>query len=289
MDELDFSSTSPKPVPKPATPPPAPTPPSAQYKPAVALQFFRAAGQVEEVAGGKSFFAENDKPGGFFSGGSRLYLLLEGDVGLMAKGHFLGNIKPGDIFGEIAMLARAPRTASAMAKVNSKAISLDEKQFHSALKKIPEFALMMMAVMVHRLRQNMARQAPGAAGAVVEREAVFNKKELVAFADEIAPVRAAAGKTIMTAGDTGVFMYVVHDGKVAISVNGKVVERVGPGGVFGEMALVDNAQRAATATAEVPAELMLVKRSDFLSLIKVKPEFGASILRTIAERIRALT
>lgn len=292
MDELDFSSTSPKPVPKPAAPPPAPIPPSAQYKPAVALQFFRATGQLEEVAGGKTFFAENDKPGGFFSGGSRMYLLLDGDVGLMAKGKFLGNIKPGDMFGEIAMLAKAPRTASAMAKVNSKAISLDEKQFHGALQKIPEFALMMMAVMVHRLRQNMARQPPGAAaaaGAVIEREAVFNAKELAAFTNEIAPVRAVAGKVIMNAGDTGVFMYVVHDGKVAISVNGKVVERVGPGGVFGEMALVDNAQRAATATAEVPSELMLVKRSDFLSLIKAKPEFGASILRTIAERIRAVT
>ena len=294
MDELDFSSTSPKPVPKAAPTPAAPTPLATLYKPAVALEFFKAAGQIEEVAGGKSFFAEGDKPGGFFSGGSRMYLLLDGDVGLMAKGAFVGNIKPGAIFGEVAMLAKAPRTATAMAKVKSKALSLDEKQFHTALQKIPEFALMMMAVMVNRLRQNLARQSqPGAAPpvnaptGVVQREAVFNKKELAAFADEIAPVRVTNGQTIMKAGDTGVFMYVVHDGMVAISVNGTVVERVGPGGVFGEMALVDNAQRAATATAEAASELMLVKRADFLNLIKAKPQFGASVLRTIAERLRA--
>jgi len=294
MDELDFSSTSPQPTPKPAPTPAAPTPLASLYTPAVALQFFKAAGELIEVPGGKNFFAEGDKAGGFFSSGSKMYLLLDGDVGLMARGAFVGNIKPGAIFGEVAMLAKAPRTASAMAKVNSKALSLDEKQFHTALQKIPEFALMMMAVMVNRLRQNVARQAqPGAAPAanaptgVVQREAVFNQKELASFAGEIAPVRAAAGQTIMKAGDTGVFMYVVHDGMVAISINGTVVERVGPGGVFGEMALVDNAQRAATATAEAASELMLVKRADFLLLIKAKPQFGASVLRTIAERLRA--
>ncbi len=294
MDELDFSSTSPQPTPKPAPTPAAPIPLASLYTPAVALQFFKAAGELIEVPGGKSFFAEGDKAGGFFSSGSKMYLLLDGDVGLMARGAFVGNIKPGAIFGEVAMLAKAPRTASAMAKVNSKALSLDEKQFHTALQKIPEFALMMMAVMVNRLRQNVARHAqPGAAPAakaptgVVQRAAVFNQKELASFADEIPPVRAAVGQTIMKAGDTGVFMYVVHDGMVAISINGTVVERVGPGGVFGEMALVDNAQRAATATAEAASELMLVKRADFLSLIKAKPQFGASVLRNIADRLRA--
>ena len=290
-DELDFSSTSPKPPPKPAAP--TAPPPEAVYKPAVALQFFKGAAQLEEMPGGKSFFAENEKAGGFFSGGSRMYLLLEGEVGLMAKGQFVGIIRPGDIFGEIAMLAKAPRTASAMAKVKSKALSLDEKQFNVALQKTPEFALMMMSVMVFRLRQSLARQAksgavPGGDGAVTERDPVFGKKDLAAFAQEINPVRMDAGKIIMNAGDTGVFMYVVHSGRVAISIQGKVVERVGPGGVFGEMALVDNAQRAASAVAEAASELMLVKRADFLSLIKSKPQFGASILRTIAERISNL-
>jgi len=285
LDELDFSSATPRPAAPGAPPPPA----AAVYKPAVALEFFRAAGQLEEIPGGKTFFQENDKPGGFFSGGSRMYLLLDGDIGLMAKGRFVGIIKPGDIFGEIAMLARAPRTATAMAKTLCKVLSLDEKQFTMALQKKPEFALMMMAIMVQRLRQAVARsaEAGGAPAAVAEREAVFGKKDLAAFAQEINPVRMEKGKVIMKAGDTGVFMYVVHSGKVAISIGDKVVERVGPGSVFGEMALVDNAARAAGAVAEADSELIMVKRADFLTLIQSKPQFGSSILRTIAERIRA--
>lgn len=290
-DELDFSSTTPKPVPAaPAAPRPAAPPPRALYNPQVALQFFKGGGQLEQVGGGKTFFAEGDKSSGLFSKGDRMFLLLEGDIGLMSKGQFVGNIRPGEIFGEMALLAKAPRAATAMAKVACKAISMGEKEFNAALQKTPEFALMMMAVMVNRLRQNLARKGGVAAPSdVVERQSVFNKKELAALAEEITPVVATEGKVIMKAGDTGVFMYIVQEGNVAITMQDKVVERIGPGGVFGEMAMVDNSSRAANAVAQNACTLMMVKRDDFLALVKAKPEFGASILRTIAERIRALT
>ncbi len=292
-DELDFSSTTPKPMPAAAAaavPRPVAPPPRALYNPQVALQFFKGGGQLEQVGGGKNFFAENDKSSGLFSKGDRMYLLLEGDIGLMSKGQFVGNIRPGEIFGEMALLAKAPRAATAMAKVACKAISMGEKEFNAALQKTPEFALMMMAVMVNRLRQNLARKGGAAApSGVVERQSVFNKKELAALAEEITPVTASEGKVIMKAGDTGVFMYIVQEGNVAIIMQDTVVERIGAGGVFGEMAMVDNASRAANAVAQNACTLMMVKRDDFLALVKAKPEFGASILRTIAERIRTLT
>ena len=292
MDELDFSSTTPKPVPKAALVAPAPPAPRKPlYDPQVALAFFRGAAKLEEVSGGKTFFVENEKSGGFFSRGERMFLLLEGEIGLMAKGAFIGLIRPGEIFGEMALLAKAPRLATAVAKVACKALSLDEKSFQSALQKTPEFALMMMGVMVNRLRQNLARKGAGAGpapGEVTEKHDVFNRKQLAEIADELSPIMMAEGKTIMNAGDTGIFMYIVQEGHVAISMQSKIVERIGPGGVFGEMAMVDNASRAATATAETECSLIMVKRTDFLDLVKSKPEFGMSILRIIAERIHAL-
>ena len=286
MDDLDFSAPAPKPA---AAPTAAPAQPRTLYNPQVALQFFRGGGKIEEVAGGKTFFNENDKASGLFSKGDRMFLLLEGEVGLMAKGQFLGLVRPGDIFGEMALLAKAPRTASAIAKVACKALAMGEKEFNAALEKTPEFALMMMAVMVQRLRANIARKGGmSTPDNVTERSAVFNKKELADIAKEIEPVTFDAGKMIMNAGATGIFMYIVQEGRVAISVNDKVVERVGAGGVLGEMAMVDNSSRAASAAAEADSSLLMIKRDDFLTLIKAKPEFGASILRTIAERIRAM-
>jgi CRP-like cAMP-binding protein len=93
----------------------------------------------------------------------------------------------------------------------------------------------------------------------------------------------------MTEGEGGVFMYVVLEGRVAISIKSKVVERIGPGGVFGEMALVDQSPRAATAVAETACSLLSINRADFLSAVKSNPAFAVSLLRALAERLRYMT
>ena len=58
----------------------------------------------------------------------------------------------------------------------------------------------------------------------------------------------------------------------AISIRGAVVERVGPGGVFGEMALVDQSPRSANAAAETDCTLLAINRNVFLNLVKADPE-----------------
>ena len=74
-------------------------------------------------------------------------------------------------------------------------------------------------------------------------------------------------------------MYVVLSGRVAISIKSKIVEWVGPGGVFGEMALVDQSPRAATATAETDCDLLSINRGDFLTMVKTNPDFVVSLLK----------
>jgi CRP/FNR family transcriptional regulator, cyclic AMP receptor protein len=94
---------------------------------------------------------------------------------------------------------------------------------------------------------------------------------------------------IMKEGDAGKNMYVLIKGKVAVSIQGKAIERVGPGGVFGEMALVDQGTRAASATAATDCQLLTITRPDFLDLVKSKPGFAVSLLKAIAERLRHMT
>jgi len=67
-----------------------------------------------------------------------------------------------------------------------------------------------------------------------------------------------------------------------------VVERVGPGGVFGEMALVDQSPRSANAAAEADCALLAINRNVFLNLVKSDPNFGNSLLSAMAERLRAI-
>jgi CRP-like cAMP-binding protein len=81
-------------------------------------------------------------------------------------------------------------------------------------------------------------------------------------------------------------MYVVLEGRVAISIRGAVVQYVGPGGVFGEMALIDQSPRAANASAETDSVLLGINKPVFLNLVKTDPTFGASLLTAVAERVR---
>ena len=293
MEDLDFST---KPTPRPQAVARAAAQVAAQsplYQPAVALEFFRAAGTLEEKPAGKPIFSENEKAGGLFSKGARMYLLLEGEIGLMIRNKFFGVVKPGDVFGELAVIAGLPRSATAMAKINCRVLSLDEKQFHAALEKKPEFALMLMSTMVQRLRQSIVKlgTASPAGGTPAEHSDILDRKTLAGLQAELAAPEAAefpAGKVIMSAGAVGAFMYVVVDGRVAISVGNRVIERVGPGGMFGEMALVDRSARAASATAETDCKLLAINRTDFLGLVKANPGFGASLLKSIAVRMQQL-
>lgn len=294
-DDLDFSS--------PAAAAPAEavvrnavqgTAQSAVYSPALALEFFRTTGTVEQKPAGKPIFVENEKAGGLFTKNARMYLLLEGEVGLMIKNRFFGVVKAGDVFGELAVIAGLARSATAMAKSDCKVLSLDEKQFHAALQKAPEFALMLMSSMGQRLRQSVAKLAGSSAFAnapPVERGNVIDRKMLAELARELGgqpPVPFGPGKVIVNAGAVGTSMYVVMEGHVAISIGNRVLERVGTGGLFGEMALVDRTARAATATAETQCALVPIGRNDFIALVKAKPAFGALLLRSLAQRMQYL-
>lgn len=282
-DDLDFSK--PAGAPKPA----APAAPQAPiYVPAIAQAFFESAGKEEQVPAGTVFFSENQK-GGIFKR-DKMYFLLEGQVGLFSGGKPIGTIRAGQIFGEMAAMTESPRSATAAAHTPCRVLSLDDKGFNAGLQKKPEFALMMLGMLIGRLRGMMAKlSGVPSAGDVKESPRVFDKSLLASLAKglgEQAQQRYDRGKVIMVAGQTGALMYVVLEGKVAISIRGAVVQYVGPGAVFGEMALIDQSPRAANAAAEADTVLLGINRQVFLNLIKSDPTFGSSLLTAVAERVR---
>lgn len=261
---------------------------SAAYDPEVARRCFEALGRPEAFAQGQPFFSENQP-------GDKMYLLLEGEASLIRGSKVIDIVKAGEIFGELAAISRLPRSASAVARTACRAISLDAAQFQRAVRQRPEFALMLMGILVNRLRltARMLSVTRSLSGLGEWREnRVFDDRllgELERALEERPHAHHPAGKVIVREGEAGVFLYVVLSGRVAISIQSTVVERVGPGGVFGEMALVDQSPRAATAVAETDCELLAVSRADFLALVKSRPEFGLALLRGIAERLRFMT
>lgn len=77
-----------------------------------------------------------------------------------------------------------------------------------------------------------------------------------------------AGASIFTAGDAGDTMYAVRSGQVELRVGDRVVETVEDGGIFGEMALIDQGPRSATAIARTECELVPVTQDRFKFLVQ---------------------
>jgi CRP-like cAMP-binding protein len=296
MDDMDFTR---EPTAQASPAPAAPSAPfkaasSRYYDAAVAARMFQAAGKAESVAAGKVIFAEDEKAssGGLFSrrSASRMYFLAEGEVTLTIGERLLDTVKPQEVFGEMAVITGRPRSATATASSDCALYSVSEEELRSAFAGTPEFALMLMSVLFDRLRFVGARLLTRKT-AITRREdiQVFEPALLQQLEDVLVrPVltRYQQGDSIMREGQAGMVMYVVREGRVAITLGGNVVESVGPGGSFGEMALVDQSPRTASASAEQFCELLAVDRASLLEAVRQQPAFAIAMLRSIAARLR---
>jgi len=97
-----------------------------------------------------------------------------------------------------------------------------------------------------------------------------------------------AGDIIFSEGDIGSEMFGVLEGAVELRRGDQVVERLGPAGVFGEMALIDNSARNLTAVAASDCQLATIDRRLFLFLVHETPTFALDVMSGMAERLRAL-
>ncbi len=299
MDDMDFTKPQPAaaPAPAPAAAPSAPFKASGSpfYDSAIAAKIFKASGRSERFAAGAKLFAEDEKAaaGGLFSmrAASRMYFIAEGKVALSIGGKPLDTVDPGEVFGEMAVITERPRSATATAKSDCATYSMSREELNGALAHNPEFALMLMSVIFDRLRFVTARiAARNIALRTGQGEPPVFDELLLQKLEETLPRSATTRywpeSVIMREGQKGAYMYVVKTGTVAITVRDKAVAAVGPGGTFGEMALVDQSPRSATATAKSECELLSIDRASLMEAVKVEPAFAMAMLRAFADRLR---
>ena len=108
------------------------------------------------------------------------------------------------------------------------------------------------------------------------------------FAAEANPRVCEAGEAVFRAFDMGAEMYVVLEGQVEITIGPNVVETLGPGEPFGEMALIDQAPRVATAIAKTPCKLAVLSEKRFLFMVQQTPHFALQIMKVMADRLRKM-
>jgi CRP/FNR family transcriptional regulator, cyclic AMP receptor protein len=95
-----------------------------------------------------------------------------------------------------------------------------------------------------------------------------------------------AGDTIFRQGDPRTVMFVVNEGEVEIKIGDKLLEIVKPGGIFGEMAMIDGSPRTATALARSDCKLVPIDEKRFQFLVQQTPYFAIEVMRVLAGRLR---
>jgi len=112
--------------------------------------------------------------------------------------------------------------------------------------------------------------------------------ELIAAARE---QHLRAGTTLWREGDPGDGLYFIREGTVEIRLpgegsGGRVVAELGVGAVFGEMAVLEEKPRSATATARTEVKVWFVPRAAVLGAIRRCPELALRLLRELSRRLR---
>ncbi len=97
-----------------------------------------------------------------------------------------------------------------------------------------------------------------------------------------------AGQAIFEEGqcDVQMYMYVINEGEIEISANGDVIDRLGEGDIFGEMALVDNSPRSAKAVAYTDCKVVPVDQKRFEFMVHNHPHFATQVVTIMSRRLR---
>jgi CRP/FNR family cyclic AMP-dependent transcriptional regulator len=96
----------------------------------------------------------------------------------------------------------------------------------------------------------------------------------------------SAGQTIFFEGEPGNVMYGVVEGEVEITLHGKHLDTIEAGDIFGELALVDDSPRSATAVAKTNCQVVRISEERFTFLVEQTPYFAIQVMRIMADRIR---
>ena len=88
---------------------------------------------------------------------AHLYVVVDGEIQIEINGNLVGSVFPGEAFGEMALIDRVPRSATAIAKVDSRVVAIDERRFLFMVAETPNFALQLMGTMADRLRAHNDR------------------------------------------------------------------------------------------------------------------------------------
>ena len=193
--------------------------------------------------------------------GNVFYLLEDGSVDVLISKNKADPVKvhtykPGDAFGELAIMYNAPRAATCRAASTSKLWALDRVSF--------KVIVVAAAMQKRELYKSFLEK--------VDILTSLNEMEVMTLADSLAEEKYDDGATIFKQGDEGNYFYIVKQGtvkclQVDAEGNQKVVATLKEGAYFGEIALLTSKPRQATVQADGPISVLALDRATFTRVL----------------------
>jgi len=253
------------------------------------------------------------------SGGVEISQLQEGREVVLAL------LERGDFFGEMALVDQRPRSATVTTIQPTRLLPLSRSSFLERISQDPGVAFHLFKSLsrrveqaTHLLREKVEGDESLRLALECRREEIVSEESLscsegsgpmatseedslptgyVVQVDDLSIDREGsltfeAGQTIFSEGDPGDALYIISEGSVEIfqdSAEGKcVLARLGSRDIFGEIALLTEGPRTATAVATERTRLFPVKRTEFLHRVKDEPELALLILQVLIMRLRRI-
>jgi ATP-binding cassette subfamily B protein len=216
--------------------------------------------------------------------GDAFYVLASGRLRVVKRADTgeeiaLNTLRPGDSFGEMALLEGAPRMATVRASGDVEVLRLDRAAFGDLLATLPDLKKYLELQVAHRRVHNFLRSYTAFARLPVD--------ALAEMLGELEPVEADAGMVVIREGDPPGPMYVVEEGhlRAFVDVDGvrRYVGYLRRGDFFGERSLFTGNPRATTVEAVSPCRLLRLSEGTFARLVAAHPEFRARIAERVAQ------
>jgi len=258
--------------------------------------------------------------------GDAMYLIQTGAVEISSVRNggevVLALLEKGDFFGEMVLLDSLPRSTTARAIAPTRLLPLTRESLLDRLKSDPTVALHLLRAFCRRIERtsrsaSAGDMGPGAPGVsecrdegsggapspeesgrrpVTEEDPGDEEgclENISLFLEEKEREEVfSAGDTIFRQGEAGDTMYIIAEGRVRIyeeSSGGRyLLATLGPRDFFGEMSLLTDRTRSATAVADGRTRVIAVRKGAFLNDVSTTPELGLFLLQVMAFRLRSL-
>jgi CRP-like cAMP-binding protein len=193
--------------------------------------------------------------------GAEFFIIADGqaEVSILERGEerAVRKLKPGDFFGERALLEGGIRTATVRAVTPMRLLVFNDSTFWGELSGPIEWQ--------RKVRQSLSERE------LLKRVPLFadvSSRQLDLLAVKLVVMPFSEGTEIVHRGDPGEEFYIVRDGRLAaVGESGQTLAEMGPGEFFGEIALLRDTPRTATVVGIVAGSVWRLGRQDFRELL----------------------